>query len=133
MNTNGRTIRVRLGDDLIVHCGRCKEERSHQIVALSSDGRAERVQCRTCDSNRLYREKKVARDGGGEGRRIRTPKSGDALAPPRPARAYSPQERYAEGDVIAHGKFGTGEVLESRGGKIDVRFGREMRTLLHAG
>ncbi|MDQ3684039.1 MAG: hypothetical protein M3430_00355 [Acidobacteriota bacterium] len=133
MNTNGRVSRVRLGDDLVVYCGRCKEERNHQIVALSSEGRAERVQCRTCGSNRLYREKKNGAGEGARQRRERTPKAG-VINPNfnKPARVYSPQEKYIPGEVIAHGKFGTGEVMGSRGGKIDVRFGSEMRTLLHA-
>jgi len=134
MNTNGRVSRVRLGDDLVVYCGRCKEERNHQIVALGSEGRAERVQCRTCNSNRLYREKKNGVVGDVRQRRERVPKTG-VINPNfnKPARAYSSQEKYARGDVIAHAKFGAGEVMEARGGKIDVKFSGEMRTLLHAG
>ena len=47
-------------------------------------------------------------------------------------RQYSGKHVYAEGDLIQHSKFGQGRVIEVRGGKIDVRFGAEIRILLHA-
>ncbi|MDQ1591421.1 MAG: hypothetical protein QOG71_2048 [Pyrinomonadaceae bacterium] len=130
--------RIRLGDDVMTYCGRCKEERMHQVVALHSDGRAERVTCKYCQSTHLYRdpEAKAARvrktDGANAGSRSAEAKT-RAVASNRPARAYSPQETYATGDQITHPKFGEGNVVEARRGKIDVRFGRELRTLLHAG
>lgn len=42
------------------------------------------------------------------------------------------QDRFAAGDQIEHPKFGKGTVVEVRSGKIDVKFGREMKTLIHA-
>lgn len=130
--------RIRLGDDVMTYCGRCKEERMHQVVALHSDGRAERVTCKYCQSEHRYRdpEAKAARvrktDGANTGARSAEVKT-RAVVSNRPARAYSPQETYATGDQITHPKFGEGNVVEARPGKIDVRFGRELRTLLHAG
>ena len=52
-----------------------------------------------------------------------------------PLRAYSMQERFAAGDRVDHPKFGVGVgvVVEVRAGKIDVKFGREVKTLIHAG
>jgi hypothetical protein len=50
-----------------------------------------------------------------------------------PLRAYSMQERFVAGDRVDHPKFGVGVVVEVRAGKIDVKFGREMKTLIHAG
>ncbi|MGH9754618.1 MAG: hypothetical protein ACREA2_17720, partial [Blastocatellia bacterium] len=50
-----------------------------------------------------------------------------------PLRAYSMQERFAEGDRVDHPKFGVGLVVEVRAGKIDVKFGKEVKTLVHAG
>lgn len=51
----------------------------------------------------------------------------------KPARAYSPRETYGETDNVQHPTFGTGVVTEVRGGKIEVRFGRETKVLIHAG
>jgi hypothetical protein len=125
--------RIRLGDDVMAYCGRCKEERMHQVVALHSEGRIERVTCNYCQSTHLYRDPQAAaskprRTTGARAAEVKT-----RAASNRPARAYSPQEIYTTGDQITHPKFGEGNVVEARRGKIDVRFGREMRTLLHAG
>jgi len=126
--------RIRLGDDVMAYCGRCKEERVHQVVALRSEGRIERVTCNYCQSTHLYRDPEAraatkSRPAGG----ARSAEVKTRVTSNRPARAYSPQETYATGDQITHPKFGEGNVTEARQGKIDVRFGRETRTLLHAG
>ena len=128
--------RIRLGDDVMANCGRCKEERMHQVVALHSDGRIERVTCNYCRSVHLYRDPEAKAAAAARPRRATDGRSAAVktrAAFDRPARAYSPQETYAAGDQITHPKFGEGNVMEARRGKIDVRFGREMRTLLHAG
>ena len=127
--------RIRLGDDVMAYCGRCKEERMHQVVALHSEGRIERVTCNYCQSTHLYRDPQAK--AAAQSRRTTGARAAAEVKPRaasnRPARAYSPQETYAAGDQITHPKFGEGDVVEARPGKIDVRFGREMRTLLHAG
>jgi heat shock protein HspQ len=43
------------------------------------------------------------------------------------------QERFAIGDRVEHQKFGQGVVIDVRASKIDVKFGRELKTLIHAG
>ncbi|HEX9918901.1 MAG TPA: hypothetical protein VGA87_07030 [Pyrinomonadaceae bacterium] len=126
--------RIRLGDDVMAHCGRCKEERMHQVVALRSEGRIERVTCNYCQSTHLYRD--PGAKAAAKSRRTNDARPAEVktrAASGQPARAYSPQATYAAGDQITHPKFGEGNVVEARRGKIDVRFGREMRTLLHAG
>ncbi|HEX8129859.1 MAG TPA: hypothetical protein VF527_12215 [Pyrinomonadaceae bacterium] len=127
--------RIRLGDDVMAYCGRCKEERMHQVVALHSEGRIERVTCNYCQSTHLYRDP-AAKAAAAKPRRTTGTQSAEVKTRAtfsQPARAYSPQETYATGDQITHPKFGEGNVVEARQGKIDVRFGREVRTLLHAG
>lgn len=129
--------RIRLGDDVQAYCGRCKEERVHQVVALQSDGRIESVTCNYCRNTHRYRDpeaKTAAKPRGTT--RTRAPATTANKNNPvsdRPARPYSPRETYAAGDHVQHPTFGQGNVVEVRQGKIDVRFGREMRTLLHAG
>ena len=131
MNGNGIVRRIRLGDDVQAYCGRCKEERLHQIVALNNEGRIERVICRTCNSNHLYRDReaglnKRAERGSGK-------QSGRTSTNAEKWRSYSPQDAYSEGELISHPKFGMGRVVASRPGKVDVKFGVEMRTLLQDG
>lgn len=126
--------RIRLGDDVDTYCGRCKEERRHQVVALHSDGRIERVTCNFCRNTHLYRDPaaKAAKPRAVSGVRSRTEVKTHPVSN-GPARPYSAQAVYAVGDQISHPKFGQGEVVEARQGKIDVRFGRDLRTFLHAG
>ena len=135
MSASGRVKQVRPGDEIIAYCGRCKQERTHQIVALNSGGQADRVICRFCQSNHLYREIKTGAQRASSSKKSPTinepvslSRSGATLLRP-----YSGKEVYAEGDLIQHPKFGQGRVIQARGGKIDVRFGAELRTLLHAG
>lgn len=134
-NSLGIVKRPQLGGDIETYCGRCKEMREHVIAALSATGEVERVQCRTCQSNHLYREKKTATRSTTTRSRSSAGTSRKALAELEmeagPARPYSMQERFKVGDRIEHPKFGTGLVVEERAGKIDVKFGRELKTLVN--
>lgn len=126
--------RIRLGDDVRAYCGRCKEERVHQVVALHSEGRIERITCNYCQSTHRYRDPEAS-TAPAKPRRVgaRSAEAKASTISDRPPRAYSPREIYAAGDNITHPTFGQGSVVEARAGKIDVRFGRDRRTLLHAG
>jgi hypothetical protein len=127
-NSIGIVKQLRPGDDIDTYCGRCKEERVHAIIALGSVGEIQRVQCRTCLSTHLYRDKDKK-----PGRARAAQKT--AMAAPAhvgPARAYSMQDRFRIGERISHPKFGLGTVIDERPGKIDVRFGKEVRTLVQA-
>lgn len=131
--------RTGVGDDTLAYCGRCKAERTHTVVALKSDTEPAEVVCRTCDSRHRYRTgvaraTNTTRDA--ERRRVGTgPRRTAAprLARAEPARPYKPSEAYAAGEQITHARYGLGEIVNLRDGKIDVRFDDGMRTLIHAG
>ena len=129
-----RIKRLRPGDDTDTYCGRCKAERTHQVVALNANGVPVTVICRTCGGQHRFHEKKeltAPRTTGGSGRRVGVSATRDA--PAGPARPYSPQAVYAAGEWLEHAKFGRGQVKLARGGKIEVRFESESRLLVHAG
>ncbi len=139
MNSNqlGINIKPQLGGDIEAYCGKCKDTREHVIAALSAGGNVERVQCRTCQSNHIFREKAAksttaksttTRSASGKSARKESSAEPDGSGPLRP---YSMQDKFSIGDRIEHPKFGVGVVLEVRFGKIDVKFGREQRTLVH--
>ncbi|MEY4166772.1 MAG: hypothetical protein RIR52_596 [Acidobacteriota bacterium] len=144
MNSNqlGINIKPQLGGDIEAYCGKCKDTREHVIAALGSGGNVERVQCRTCQSNHIFREKAAkstsaksttaksttTRSASGKSSRKESSAEPDGSGPLRP---YSMQDKFSIGDRIEHPKFGVGVVLEVRFGKIDVKFGREQRTLVH--
>lgn len=123
-----------LGGDIEAYCGKCKEMREHAIAALDDKtGVVKRVTCRTCQGNHLYRAAKAAPRATGTRTPRMSKKEAALLAEAGPARAYSMQSKFAVGDRIEHPKFGTGLVTEVRSGKIDVKFGREQKTLVHGG
>ena len=130
-NALGIVKRLEVGSDIEAYCGKCKETREHVIAALNDKGEVARVQCRVCGSNHLYRARKTATKTSSprttRSRKDSTPEPSGELRP------YSMQERFAAGDGIMHPKFGVGVVVEVRAGKIDVKFGREVKTLVHAG
>ena len=134
MATDGRVKRLRPGDEVITNCGRCRQERTHQIIALNSEGQPDRVLCRFCHSDHLYRKNRagVTKKVSEGGRAVKEP-AGSFATGPTTLRPYSVKEVYSAGDVILHPKFGQGRVTEAREGKIVVKFGSEARTLLHAG
>lgn len=136
MSDTGIVRKIRLGDDVQTHCGRCKEERLHQVVALNNQQRIERVICRTCNSNHLYRDRQASSQERPRRSQAKgTDKGASAIVSTAPEkwRHYSSQEAYTEGEFISHTKFGMGRVVASRPGKVDVKFGTMMRTLLHNG
>jgi 3-oxoacyl-ACP reductase-like protein len=47
------------------------------------------------------------------------------------ARGYRPAERFAQGELVRHAKFGLGVVQRVEGGKIEVLFRDGPRTLAH--
>jgi hypothetical protein len=132
-----RVRRIRVGDDVQAYCGRCKAERVHLVAAMKSDTVPAQVICRTCQTRHVFRaaaaasaspkrERPAVRSVG----RRQVAAGGPNDPPPRP---YSAKEAYHVGALVEHPKYGVGRVEESRGTKIDVRFGTEVRTLIHAG
>jgi hypothetical protein len=130
-----RVKKIRPGDDVVTYCGRCKAERTHQIVALKADGAPADVICRTCGGQHRFRpEKKEPTASAARAPRKSTRKSEPlGEAPAGAARPYSPRATFAEGDWVDHPKFGQGKVTQARDGKIEVRFESGPRLLLHGG
>ncbi len=130
-----RIKRVRPGDDTETFCGRCKAERTHQVVALNADGAPAIVICRTCGGQHRYHAKKEPPSSTAERapRKVRAAAEPARDTPPARVRPYSPKEVYSEGEWVDHPKFGQGRVTQARGGKVEVRFESGSRLLLHAG
>jgi hypothetical protein len=134
-----REKRIRVGDDVETYCGRCKAERTHVVASMSTAAEPAEVICRTCNNQHRFRRpadaarpRREPRAGSAETGARRAPKPARET-PPVSARPYSPSESYAEGEWIEHRTHGVGRVKAVRGGKIDVSFDKDLRTLLHAG
>jgi hypothetical protein len=131
-----RIKRLRPGDDTDTYCGRCKAERAHQIVALNANGTPATVICRTCGGQHRFREKKepsASTPARAAGRGVRGDTAPTRDAPAGSVRPYSPKGVYSVGDWIDHPQFGQGKVVQTRDGKIEVRFESRSRLLVHAG
>jgi hypothetical protein len=129
MSASIRVRKIRVGDEVPAQCGRCKGERTHQVVALNQNGTPASVICSTCGGRHNYREKSAEKSA----RRTASRQTKTISSVPRkPARQYSPREAFSDGDWIEHPKFGQGEVIGTREGKIEVKFGTQKRILIHA-
>jgi len=130
MNGLGIIKKPQLGGDVDAYCGRCKESREHVIAALNQDGAIGRVQCRTCQSNHIYRERKTRAAASPRSSRKEATVEIDESGPLKP---YAMTESFKIGDRVEHARFGIGVVVGVRSEKIDVKFGRELKILIHAG
>jgi hypothetical protein len=129
MSASIRVRKIRLGDEVEAQCGRCKGERTHQVAALNQNGTPAIVICGTCGGRHNYRDRSESK---GRASTARKQRETAPSVPRKPAREYSPREAYDAGEWIAHPKFGQGEVIASRDGKIEVKFGTEKRILIQA-
>lgn len=136
MNAIGIVQKMQPGDDVDAQCGKCKDVRTHAIIAVNAQGKIERVQCRTCHGTHNYKnpvkESKRATSTGARANSSGRSSSASAV-PTGPTRPYSPRDSFQTGDQISHPTFGLGYVSDVRDKKIDVKFGRETKTLIHAG
>ncbi len=141
------------GSEIDAWCTSCRLDLGHRIVAMV-DGRPKRVECLTCGGQHNYRAPQTEKDKAATSGR---PKRSGSKAAPKPtqrARAeqervtdweahvsgksadaftrYSMNQRFSEGELVTHKKFGEGyvtEVLED--GKVSIMFRDGARTLAH--
>mgnify|MGYP006278310221 CR=1 FL=1 len=137
--------KLRVGGDVDSWCTRCRMVLSHTVMAMRG-GEVIKVQCNTCGSQHRYR----AEAPGQGGKRAPRRKASGTWAPAPPKRApkiwqeaiagkdlsnpvpYHPKSTYTVGQVLMHGRFGTGVVMGVKeGGKIVVVFEDDMRVLVH--
>ncbi len=132
-NALGIVKRLEVGGDVETKCGKCGDVREHVIAALNPDGSIAKVECRTCGSNHKYRALSTRTTTPRSTTRTTKKDSVAAIDNNGPLRAYSMQAKFAAGDRVDHPKFGIGVVVEVRDSKIDVKFGREVKVLIHGG
>ncbi len=133
------------GSEIDAYCTKCRMDLGHRIVALVA-GKPKRVLCMTCNSEHAYRPPK-ANPGPrpGAARPSSPPKSRQKPSPGvneweqrvtgQGAAAFtrfSMQRTYRRGDLVLHGKFGEGYVVDVlEDGKVSIMFRDGPRTLAH--
>jgi len=140
------TSTKKVGQDVDSWCTRCKLILAHTVEAMIGS-KITRVHCNTCRSQHAYRPyppgeqpstSRAARAAAPRPARFPAVARADEYATlvtgrdAQSARAYSPQERFAPKELIAHPSFGLGVVtlLKDRT-KIDVLFRDGLKTLVH--
>jgi hypothetical protein len=141
------------GSEIDAYCTKCRMDLGHRIVAMVGPT-PKRVICQTCNSQHNYRApradprtKSPARPAaprvpGAPATRSSAPRgrgeqerrseweariSGKAV---NTFARYSMEQSFSPGDLILHGKFGEGYVIEIiDGGKVNVMFRDGPRTL----
>jgi hypothetical protein len=131
------------GSELDAYCTKCRMDLGHRIVALVA-GKPKRVVCMTCNSEHVYRPPKT----GAAPR----PAAARPSSKPRPKTSASVNEweqrvagqgaaafirfsmhrTFRRGDLVLHGKFGEGYVVDVlEDGKVSIMFRDGPRTLAH--
>ncbi len=130
------------GKEVLSYCGKCKLPLGHTIVSMKDTATIGKVQCNTCQAIHMYKDpahkaKKVKSTS--TSRRKTTKKSvsvgqlwmEEMGKVSGKAKAYSIREKFLEGDIIDHKKFGPGIVQTLIDDKIEVLFQHELKLLVH--
>ena len=146
---------LQTGGEVDSYCTKCRLVLNHRIVAMVGP-LPKKVECSTCGSHHNYRAKapgeKVAREGGATPRSTRSSLGPKAMREAAAAqaerdqvhhweksiagkgvsdfRAYRISERWTEGELVRHSKFGDGvitRILDAA--KVEVLFKDGPKTL----
>jgi hypothetical protein len=149
------------GQEIDAWCTRCKLDLGHRIIAMF-ESLPKRVVCMTCNSEHNYHAPKTNAPGvvnstrrttvnqakpGKAPKTVKTKAAGEKKAPRISSsraewerrvhgggvfRRYSPSDRFKEGELVAHSKFGEGYVLALLGNdKLTIVFSDGEKTLVH--
>lgn len=135
------------GGEIDSYCTKCKMMLNHRIIAMLGSTPA-RVECSTCNSHHNYRarmpgekatsggtarvakERPETRAQASERVRVQTWEKAIAGKSVRDFRPYRVTERFEEGDLLRHSKFGDGVVIRViDAGKVEVLFKDDAKTL----
>jgi hypothetical protein len=134
--------RLGVGTEIESWCGKCKEMRTHSIVAMVGDV-PKQVICQTCNSKHNHRAEPPARarstqtadsepQQSGRERTRREELRRDLqreLNASIEVRAFDPKGVYSRGEIISHPQYGRGKVENVLNGSILVRFLEGLRPL----
>lgn len=133
--------RVGVGTEVESWCGKCKEMRTHSIVAMVGDA-PKQVICGSCGSKHNHRPEPPVR-----ARSTQTAEAEQVTSRERTrreelrrdlqrelnasieVRAFDPKGDYKRGEIISHAQYGRGKVENVLNGSILVRFLEGLRPL----
>ncbi len=148
------TDKAPVAADIFTYCTREKVETWHVVRNHGADGIVDKVICKACGSEHKYRRSAAPKGtskkapltgrmlflkGPGKKPALSAAANSEALMEAwlrslkkwgdKPLRAFSPDQNFAQGEVLTHSAFGKGVVQVWRENKIDVLFESGIKTL----
>jgi hypothetical protein len=139
--------RVGVGTEIESWCGKCKDMRTHSIVAMVGD-QPKQVICQTCGSKHNHRSERPQSAQAKVDTSAGSPSAGPAMTPRERSRReelrrdlqrelnasievrpFDPKGEFKRGEIISHPQFGRGKVENVLKGSILVRFLEGLRPL----
>ena len=136
---------ITTGKDVLSYCTKCKLNLLHTIVAMKDAKSIAKVKCNTCQSLHAYKDPSVSSAGKTRTKKVSglTPKTSTKIVnisdlwmeklnkTTSKSQPYGIDQKYKEGDVIDHSKFGPGIVQNVKAQTIEVVFRHDIKTLVH--
>lgn len=130
-----------VGKDVLSYCTKCKLNLGHTIVAMKDTKHIAKVKCNTCGTIQAFKDPSQSKTN-----KTRTKKT--SISPSKvisvsdlwmekmsntkkKSTPYAMDQKFVEGDIIDHSKFGPGIVEKVVDDKIEVIFRHEIKTLVH--
>jgi hypothetical protein len=134
--------RLGVGAEIESWCGKCKDMRTHGVVAMVGDV-PKQVICQTCGSKHNHRAEPPVRARGGQPTEAEPQATGRErtrreelrrdlqreLNASIEVRSFDPKANYSRGEIISHPQYGRGKVENVLNGSILVRFLEGLRPL----
>jgi hypothetical protein len=131
-----------VGKDVLSYCTKCKLNLAHTIVAMKDAKHIAKVKCNTCGSHHSFK------DPSQSSKQNKTRTKSTSITPSKvisvsdlwmekmsstkkKSTPYAMDNKFMEGDIIDHLKFGPGIVEKVVDDKIEVIFRHEIKTLVH--
>lgn len=131
-----------VGKDVLSYCTKCKLNLGHTIVAMKDSKHIAKVKCNTCNTIQSFKDPSMS----SKQNKTRTKKTSSVpskvisvsdlwmekmSATRKKSTPYAMDNKFQQGDIIDHVKFGPGIVEKVVDDKIEVIFRHEIKTLVH--
>ncbi len=133
--------KIEVGNDILSHCGKCKEDTYHIISVMAGD-KISKVMCKTCKAQHNYRKPKMLDKDKTETKPVKTAKTAKTTSARKglksaakkwndilanyelnDAQGYKMKQNYEESAIIDHPAFGIGVVTRKIDqNKIEIHF-----------
>ncbi|MES2527776.1 MAG: hypothetical protein V4598_11840 [Bdellovibrionota bacterium] len=131
-----------VGKDVLSYCTKCKLNLGHTIVAMKDAKHIAKVKCNTCNTIQAFKDASIS------SKQNKTRKKASGLSPSKvisvsdlwmekmsstkkKSTPYAMDQKFVQGDILDHVKFGPGIVEKVVDDKIEVIFRHEIKTLVH--